>query len=112
MYTSTRYLLSSFSFVVNAFNHLNHIAGLLNIKTTHPSIAPIHINPYRSDAELYVDSEIILSQEGTTQSEPLAMAMYALVILPLIHTVATHGLKQVSFADDATEGCHLDNLKT
>ena len=45
----------------------------------------------------------LLSQEGTTQGCPLAMAMYALALVPLSKQIQTI-CKQVWYADDAT-GC-------
>ena len=44
------------------------------------------------------------STEGTTQGDPLAMAMYTLAISPLIHQLRDNcpGVQQVWFADDAT----------
>lgn len=40
----------------------------------------------RHDSRLFVDGETILSQEAT-QMDPLAMAMYAIVIVPLINWI-------------------------
>jgi len=45
----------------------------------------------------------LLSQEGTTQGCPLAMAMYAIALVPLLKQLLPL-CKQVWFADDAT-GC-------
>ncbi len=47
------------------------------------------------------------SKEGTTH---LAMAMYALGILPLIRKIDHHA-KQVWFADDATAGGKLKQIR-
>ena len=43
-----------------------------------PTTATILINTYRAPTELFVDGDTLLSQEGTTQGDPLAMPMYAL----------------------------------
>ena len=55
-----------------------------NLHKLCPPLANILINTYRQDPELYIDGKIIFSKEGTTQGDPLAMAMYAIGILPLI----------------------------
>ena len=68
----------------NAFNNLNRQATLLNATTMCPSLAPILINTYRSPSCLFVDGQCVLSKEGTTQGDPLAMAMYAIGTKPLI----------------------------
>ena len=68
----------------NAFNSLNHQTALQNIRHLCPPIATILVNTYRAPTELFVDNDVILSQEGTTQGDPLAMAMYGLATIPLI----------------------------
>ena len=95
----------------NAFNSLNRAAALYNIQVLCPCLARTLINLYRSNTKLFVDGESILSQEGTTQGDPLAMAMYALGILPLISAVSTAGSTQTWYADDATAGGHLTHLR-
>ena len=47
-----------------------------------PSLSTILINTYRVYTELFVDGDTILLLEGTTQSDPLAMPMYALATIP------------------------------
>ena len=61
----------------NAFNNLNRQLALVNISTLCPVFPQVLINTYRSDAKLFVGGETILSQEGTTQGNPLAMACHA-----------------------------------
>ena len=57
---------------------------------------------YRSDVNLYIGGETLLSEEGTTQGDPLAMPMYALGTIPLINALSDDHIKQVWYADDAT----------
>ena len=58
----------------NAFNSINRQTALRNIQHICPVISTILINPYRDDVNLFIDGERLLSQEGTTQGDPLAMA--------------------------------------
>ena len=60
----------------NAFNSLNRQTALQNIRRLCPPIATILVNTYRAPTELFVDNDVILSHEGTTHGDPLAMAMY------------------------------------
>ena len=62
----------------NAFNSLNRENALRNIQHLCPPIVKILINTYREDAQLYIDGQTLLSQEGTTQVDPLAMAMFGI----------------------------------
>ena len=94
----------------NAFNTLNRKAALLNIQKRCPSLAKVLINTYRYNPQLFVDGEVLLSQEGTTQGGPLAMAMYAIGILPLIHQLS-QSVQQVWYADDASAGGSLHHLQ-
>ena len=41
-----------------------------------PSLATILINTYRADVPLFIDGKHLLSSEGTTQGDPLAIAIY------------------------------------
>ena len=59
-------------------------------------------NTYGGTSDLYVGGEILASNEGTTQGDPLAMSMYAVGIMPLIHELQPTGTKQFWFTDDAT----------
>jgi len=66
----------------NAFNFLNRQVALRNIRRLCPPIATILVNSYRAPTELFVDCDVILSQEGTTQGDPLAMAQLWLLRQP------------------------------
>ena len=81
----------------------NREVALRNILHLCPSLGRVLINTYRDGAQLYIDGESIASAEGTTQGDPLAMAMYALGVKPLIETMSTvNEARQVWFADDCT----------
>ena len=95
----------------NAFNCLNRQVPLRNIHQLCPSLSTILTNTYREDIDLFIDGESILSQEGTTQGDPLAMAMYAIAITPLINRLETELVKRTWYADDAAAGGKLVDLK-
>ena len=85
----------------NAFNTLNRAAALHNIRFICPSLSTVLINCYRAPTQLFVDGYSLLSQEGTTQGDPLAMPMYTLATVPLIKSLPD-SVTQVWYADDAT----------
>jgi len=94
----------------NAFNSFNHCAALLNMFHLCPPLATILTNTYQSASHLFIDGSFLLSQEGTTQGDPLAMPMYAIGIIPVIRQLM--GLaRQVWYADDTTAGGSLLQLK-
>ena len=93
----------------NAFNRLNNQAALRNISVLCPSFARILINIYHEDSKLYIDGNYLLSQEGTTQGDPLAMPMYALGVVPLIQKLANIDVSQMWYADDASVGGSLQS---
>ena len=89
----------------NAFNCLNRKAALVNINNLCPALGTVLINTYRSEPNLFIDGECILSREGTTQGDPLAMAMYAMATLPMIqHLQQKADIQQVWYADDSAGG--------
>ena len=96
----------------NAFNTLNREVALRNISYLCPSISKALVNTYREDIHLFIEGETLLSQEGTTQGDPLAMAMYAIATSPLIHRLKDKKIRQVWFADDATAGGNLNHLRS
>ena len=93
----------------NAFNSLNRQVALHNIRRLCPPIATILVNSYRATTELFVNCGVILSQEGTTQGDPLGIAMYGLATIPLIRRL-NGPCKQVWYADDSTTFGSLEHL--
>ena len=92
---------------------LNRQAALHNIRYLCPSLATILINCYRQSAELYVDGQVLYSEEGTTQGDVLAMPMYSLATIPLINDLGTfENVKQVWYADDASASGSILHLRS
>ena len=60
---------------------------------------------------MFIGGEVISSCEGTTQGDPLAMAMFALAVLPLIDSLKSE-VKQCWYVDDASAGGRLQDLKS
>ena len=86
----------------NAFNCLNRNVALQNIQFNCPEIATILINTYQRPLVLMINWQELLSEEGTTQGDPLSTPMYAISILPLIRRLANDNVQQVWYADDTT----------
>ena len=97
----------------NAFNSLNRATALMNIRKVCPPFSTVLIIVNRESTELYLSANTLLSQEGTTQGDPLAMPFYALATRPLIDSLSLDvpDLRQVWYADDATAGGKLADLK-
>ena len=94
----------------NAFNSLNRHAALLNMFQLCPPLATILTNTYCSPSHLFIDGTSLLSREGTTQGDPLAMPMYAISVVPVIRQLMGMA-RQVWYADDAAAGGSLLQLK-
>ena len=93
----------------NAFNRLNRNVALTNIKQICPPVYQYLENSYNTSSKLYLkDGSFILSKEGVTQGDKLAMAKYALGTRGLIDSLASETVEenivQVWFADDSCCG--------
>ena len=98
----------------NAFNLINRQAALHNISIICPSLAQVLSNTYKSPVRCVVQGEgEVSSSEGTTQGDPLAMAMYALAVKPLIDHLHSHcpTVKPVWYADDVTGAASCSDLR-
>ena len=88
----------------NAFNQMNRSIALHNIQITCKEMSFYIINTYRSPWRLFIcGGGEILSQEGTTQGDPLAMPCYSVNTSIMIQSLrtSTPGVKQIWLADDS-----------
>ena len=98
----------------NAFNNLNRQVALHNVRYLCPPISLTLINTYREPARMFMTGgKEIMSTEGTTQGDPLAMQFYALGTNPLLKLLQAWvpEISQVWLADDATGGGKLAKLR-
>ena len=103
----------------NAFNRLNRKAALHNIKQLCPKLHLYLENTYQAPAQLFINDnqgqDSIFSDEGSTQGDVPAMAMYAIATKPLLDTL--HGAvnkdkcKQAWYADDSSSAGKLQELR-
>ena len=90
---------------------LNRRTELENAQALCPSLHVALQNSYSHPSHLYIGNSTILSQNGTTQGEPLAMAVYGIAILPLISRLHNDSLTQKWYADDGNVVGKLKYIK-
>ena len=91
----------------NAFNQMNRSVALHNIQITCKEMSLYIVNTYRSPSRLSIcGGGEILSQEGATQGDPLAMPWYSIITSIMIQSLrtSTPDVKQVWLADDSAGG--------
>ena len=98
----------------NAFNTLNRKAMLHNINIICPSVSTYVNNTYKDDPKLILSQgEILLSREGTTQGDPIAMAVYALGLSVLQREIDYEhtSVKHSAYADDVVGAGKLSDIR-
>jgi len=104
----------------NAFNSINRNVLLHNIKIICPEMACYVTNTYCQPARLFIiGGKELSSKEGTTQGDPISMAVYALGLGPLLtqlildQELASNedNVKLAAYADDLAAGGGLKDLK-
>ena len=103
----------------NAFNAINREAMLHNISIKCPSFSQYVNNTYGNASKLYItggnrqgDEDIIQSEEGTTQGDPIAMAMYG-IGMSVLQSGLAYGetkVKSVAYADDYSGAGKVEDL--
>ena len=71
----------------NAFNSVNRVAALWNARVLW--LPRFLFNSYHGYARLFIQGSdhFLLSKERVTQGDPLSMMLYAVAVLPLIHSL-------------------------
>ena len=83
-----------------ASNSLNRELALKIVETLCPALHHELANSCKHPSSLYVNNTVLTSTEGTTQGDPLAMAMYGIGIIPLIELLQKPNVTQKWYADD------------
>ena len=65
---------------------------------------------YGVTVPLYIFGKHLFSLEGTTPRDPLAMAMYAICVIPLIDAIHDYDVQLAWFTDGATAAGSISGL--
>lgn len=103
----------------NAFNTINRKTMLHNINIKCPSLAMYVKNTYKEPSNMYINNrnnnsvKVVQSLEGTTQGDPVAMAMYAIGLSVLQDKIVfgKTNVKQVAYADDLSGAGKITDIK-
>ena len=102
----------------NAFNSINRNVFLHNVTIIYPAIAVYVKNCYSLHSRQFIiGGNEIRSCEGTTQGDPIAMAVYAIAIIPMILMIVDitsktdDSTKTAAYADDVTAAGKIIQLK-
>mmetsp|Transcript_14155 Transcript_14155/g.22160 ORF Transcript_14155/g.22160 Transcript_14155/m.22160 type:complete len:151 (-) Transcript_14155:1287-1739(-) len=98
----------------NAFNSLDRQAALWNCRILWSRASLFLFNTYHRGYGIFVKgvAQPVLSREGTTQGDPLAMLMYAVGVLPLVRKLkAGKFCAQTWYADDASAGGKMGQVR-
>ena len=89
-----------------------HLIGQYLCKTPNTLVLPFQpsLSTHRFPAPLHVDGDVIYSNEGTTQGDPLAMPFYALSTIPLLHKLPNNVI-HAWYADDASTCGQISHLR-
>ena len=103
----------------NAFNSIDREAMLHNIKVKCPTLSVYVENTYGTPTELFIEGgdggkeDTLLSEEGTTQGDPIAMAMYSIGMSVLQSELAYKqtNVKSAAYADDYFGAGNIRDLR-
>ena len=82
-----------------------------NVEILCPALHHALANLYKHPSNLYVNNTVLTFTEGTTQGDPLAMAMYGIGIIPLIELLQKPNVTQKWYAVDGSTAGDLKSLR-
>ena len=92
----------------NAINTLHRYVMLQAIHDRLPDLYPCCFSAYSQSTFLYYGNDIILSQEGTQQDDPLGPLLFSNTIHPLLNRLSSN--LQLGYLDDLTLGGPIDSV--
>ena len=102
----------------NAFNSINRNVFLHNVTIICPAIVMYVKNCYSLHSRLFIiGGNEVRSCEGTTQGDPIAMAVYAIAVIPMILMIVDitskidGSTKTAAYTDDVTAAGKIIQLK-
>ena len=100
----------------NAFNSMNRQVMIHNTFILCPTIAVFTSNCYQQNIRLFImGGKELKSNEGTTQGDPIAMAIYGINLTPLMSSLRAKDaskVKHLAFADDLSGGGKLSEIRS
>ena len=73
--------------ITNAFNTVSRVAMMREVRSRCPEIYQLVHQSYSSHSPLYVENEIVMSQTGVQQGDPLGPLLFALTLDPIIRSI-------------------------
>jgi len=86
----------------NAFNSLHRDAILESTATHFPELLPFVTSSYGYSSDLYYDANIIISDEGVQQGDPLGPLLFCITINDVLHSLMSPFV--AGYLDDITLG--------
>ena len=92
----------------NAFNSISRSEMILTVKEKYPHMLPFILQCYGTKSFLCYGNEIILSEEGVQQGDPLGPLLFCLLIQPIVESIQSD--MNEWYLDDGSIGGPIANV--